>query len=153
MIFGSASSPYILGATFEKHINQYKAKYPQTLKDLEENTYVDDLQAVCDTAEELVKFKEEATHIMREGGFQLHKWHSNTPLDVGSISNKTEVEEPAYAKVIVGTQPSETRILGIPWDTYRDEFKISLVKCVESGNGGAVTKRKMLSIINSSGSA
>ena len=67
MIFGSASSPYILGATFEKHINQYKAKYPQTLKDLEENTYVDDLQAVCDTAEELVKFKEEATHIMREG--------------------------------------------------------------------------------------
>eukprot|EP00794_Sanderia_malayensis_P001857 gene1857-2095_t len=62
--------------------------------------------------------------------------------------SKTEVEDPTYAKVIVGTQPSETRILGIPWDTNRDEFRISIAKCVESGNGGAVTKRKMLSIIN-----
>eukprot|EP00794_Sanderia_malayensis_P010114 gene10114-11147_t len=67
---------------------------------------------------------------------------------VGSTSSKTEVEDPTYAKVIVGTQPSETRILGIPWDTNRDEFRISFVKCAESGNGGAVTKRKMLSIIN-----
>ena len=148
VIFGSAPSPYILGATFEKHINQYEAKYPQTVKDLRENTYVDDVQSVCDTAEELVKFKEEATEIMNGGGFQLHKWHSNTPFEVDATSSKTAVEDTTYAKVIVGTQPSETKILGIPWDTNRDEFRISFAKCTENGNGGAITKRKMLSIIN-----
>ena len=44
--------------------------------------------------------------------------------------------------------PSETKILGISWDTNRDEFRISFVKCIENGNGGAVAKRKMVSIIN-----
>ena len=148
VIFGSAPSPYILGATFEKHISQYEEKYPQTVKDLKENTYVDDVQSVCDTVEGLLKFKEEATKVMEEGGFQLHKWHSNAPFEVDATSNKKEVEDPTYAKVIIGTQPSETKILGNLWDTNRDELRISFAKCIENGNGGIVTKRKMLSIIN-----
>ena len=148
VIFGSAPSPYILGATLEKHINQYEEKYPQTVKNLKENTYVDDVQSVCNTVEELLNFKEEATNIMKEGGFKLHKWHSNAPVEVDATRSETEVEDPTYAKVIVGTQSSETKILGIPWNTEKDKFRISFAKCIENGNGGAVTKRKMLSIIN-----
>ena len=33
------------------------------------------------------KFKEEAIKIMEEGGFQLHKWHSNIPEVEASLSN------------------------------------------------------------------
>ena len=147
VIFGSAPSPYILGATLEKHIDQYEVKYPQTVKDLKENTYVDDVQAVRVSLEQLVKFKEEATDIMKEGGFQLHKWHSNAPIEVDTTSSKITDEDPTYVKVIVGAQPIETKILGIPWDTKRDEFKISFARCIEKENG-VITKRKMLSIIN-----
>ena len=43
------------------------------------NTYVDDVQSGGRQKEELLKFKEEAIKIMEEGGFQLHKWHSNIP--------------------------------------------------------------------------
>ena len=78
VIFGSGPSPYILGATLEKlkHIGQYKEKYPNTVNELLQNTSVDDVQSGGDGKEELLKFKKEATQIMNEGGFQLHKWNS-----------------------------------------------------------------------------
>ena len=113
VIFGSGPSPYILGATLEKHIGQYEEKYPNTVNELLQNTYVDDVQSGGDGKEELLKFKEEATQIMNEGGFQLHKWHSNIP-EIEKLST-SEVEEPqensTYAKLTVGTQPHESKIL------------------------------------------
>ena len=65
---------------------------------------MDDVQSGGDGKEELLKFKEEATQIMNEGGFQLHKWHGNIPgIEKPSTS---EVEEPqensTYAKLTVG---------------------------------------------------
>lgn len=149
VIFGSAASPYILGATLQKHIDQYKAKYPETVKDLQANTYVDDVQSGGTNVEELVKFKEEATEIMSEGGFHLHKWHTNAPIELDTPSyNEVEEEELSYAKAALETKGSETKILGIPWDTKTDEFKISFAKCLERADERVLTKRKMLSIIN-----
>ena len=46
VIFGSSSSPYILGASIKKHISKYKDNSPKTVLALEEDTYVDDLLAV-----------------------------------------------------------------------------------------------------------
>jgi len=77
VIFGSVPSPYILDATRTKHLNQYKEKYPETVKQLMQNTYVHDVQCVADDEKLLFSFKEERTKIMAEGGFTLHKWHSN----------------------------------------------------------------------------
>ena len=84
MIFGSGPSPYIVGATLKKHISQYADKYPNTTDELLKNTYVDDVQSGGNHKEELFKFKEEATKVIEDGGFHLHKWHSNVP----------ELEEP-----------------------------------------------------------
>ena len=60
VIFGSGPSPYILGATLKKHVNQFMDKYPTTVKDLLENTYVDDMQTVGDQQEELERFAQMA---------------------------------------------------------------------------------------------
>ena len=150
VIFGSGPSPYILGATFGKHIAQYKEEFPQTVKDLQDNTYVDDVQAGGDSEQDLIKFKNEATKIMNEGGFQLHKWHSNAPIQ-GEANKGAEngPEETTFAKVSVGTSPSETKILGVKWNTSSDQFTISFLKCLKKEHSAAVTKRKMLSTINS----
>ena len=67
MIFGSASSPYSLGATLKKHLEQYRDKYPKTVEYLEQNMYVDDVQCSADSKEELIKFKEESIEIMVAG--------------------------------------------------------------------------------------
>ena len=76
VIFGSRPSPYILGATLQKHVSQYADKYPSTADELLKNTYVDDVQSGGDCVEELISFKKEATRIMEERGFHLHKWQS-----------------------------------------------------------------------------
>ena len=65
----------------------------------------------------LLKFKRESTEIMEEGGFQLHRWHSNVPgieehKPSGDGSGSSQ-ENSTYAKLLVGTQSHETKILGV----------------------------------------
>ncbi|XP_065052545.1 uncharacterized protein LOC135681850 [Rhopilema esculentum] len=136
VIFGSASSPYILGATLSKHLDLYKDKYPKTVEHLQKNTYVDDVQCSADNKEELIRFKEESREIMAAGGFTLHKWHSNADLvehneEVGQEAN---VEE-TYAKTTVGTHADETNILGIKWNKSKDMIEISFEHCIEGLDG------------------
>ena len=64
VVFGSGPSPYIFGATMQKHINQYAEMFPETVEDLLSDTYVDDVQSQGENAEELKWFKDEATTIM-----------------------------------------------------------------------------------------
>ena len=88
---------------------------------------------------------------MNEGGFQLHKWHSNIP-EIEKLST-SEVEEPqensTYAKLTVGTQPHESKFLRDPWNKEEDTFSINFAKTLKGVEEGPLTKRKMLSAINS----
>ncbi|XP_065668049.1 uncharacterized protein LOC136088288 [Hydra vulgaris] len=131
VIFGSRSSPYILGATIKKHISKYKDIYPKTVLALEEDTYVDDIQAGGETEDELIRFKNESTQILMEAGFQLHKWHSNV------------------SKLESNAEGRSTKILGIPWNKETDQLSIDFTACINSGDKEVITKRKMLSAINS----
>ncbi len=75
--FGAEASPFLLGATLQHHYDkQPKEKYTNTLVALKENTYVDNLMKTGDSVEELDEFKCEATTIMEEGKFPVHKWES-----------------------------------------------------------------------------
>ena len=116
VIFGSAPSPYIHGATLTKHLSQYKEKYPEAAKQLMQNTYVDDVQCVADDEKVLFSFREESILIIGERGFNLHKWHSNIPsLEPAGDDQQKTIEE-TYAKTSVGTKDSGTKILGIQWN-------------------------------------
>ena len=115
----------------DKQIDQYEVKYPRNVKGLKENTYMADIQSVYDTVEQFAKFKEESTYITKEGGFHLHKWHSSAPFEVKSTSIKAKDEDPTYATDDIGTQSSEKKILEIPWNTNKDEVRISFAKCLE----------------------
>ena len=58
IIFGATSSPYILGATLEKHLERYGEHFSaQTIKSLKEDTYVDDIQGGGDSPEDIKRFK------------------------------------------------------------------------------------------------
>ena len=62
------------------------------MKARRDDTYVDDIQYGSDKVEALTGFKEEATLIMNELGFTLHKWHSNVaPLKV-HIKTRDQLE-------------------------------------------------------------
>ena len=149
VIFGSGPSPYILGAALEKHLEKYKKDYQHTVKELLENTYVDDIQSGSNEKVDLHKFKQEATMIMAEGHFQLHKWHSNIPdLEEPDPGSECKSNETTYAKVSFGTKTSETKILGIPWDKSKDEISINFEKTTKNSSNTVITKRNILSDIN-----
>ena len=149
VIFGSAPSPYILVATLKKHLEQFREKYPETVKHLEQNTYVDDVQCSADSKEEVIKFKKESIEIMADGGFTLHKWHSNVKIaEHEEKQNGNVFEEGTYAKATVGTKAGETKILGMDWDTANDMIEINFSQCFEKLDGAVLTKIEMLSAIN-----
>ena len=145
VIFGATSSPYILGATLQKHVRNYEADYPTTVRSLLEDTYVDDIQGGGDTVEEAAIFKEESTKVLSEGRFFLHKWHSNVEhLTSGEGSH----EEESCAKSLLGNrQSSGTKILGTKWNKKEDTFTINFESCLKTGK--PLTKRKMISTLNS----
>jgi hypothetical protein len=69
VIFGSTSSPYILGATIEKHLAQYNnQEFNKTIKALQEDTYADDVNRGGDEIDDVKQFKQEATLLVKEGG-------------------------------------------------------------------------------------
>ena len=141
IIFGATSSPYILGATLEKHLETYTMG--ATIQMLKEDTYVDDIQGGGDSEEDVVRFKTEATKIMGEAGFELHKWHSNTP----EVNDDTKRAEQTHAKALVGEQTlNETKILGLSWDKSQDIMTVSLEPCTKVME--PITKRKIIAAIN-----
>ena len=152
VIFESGPSPYILGATLKKHVSQYTEKFPDTADVLLNNTYVDDVQSGRDHSDQLIKFTEEATKIMEEGGFHLHKWHSNLSeledcqrTEDNAVSSQ---ESMTYAKLEVGTGPQETKILRVPWNKTEDKLSVGFMKPLQAVAEGPLTMRKMLSAVN-----
>ena len=83
--FGAEASPFILGATLQHHYNQQPPNYEETVQSLRDNTYVDNLMAVGEDVEGLERFKVEATGILEDAKFPLHKWDSN----VEELSGRT----------------------------------------------------------------
>ena len=151
VIFGAGPSPYILGSTLETYLDPFKDIYPETVKTLKGDTYVDDVQYGSNVKENLEKFKKESKLILEKGGFTLHKWHSN----IKSLEETQEpypvqvVEHLTYAKQSRGTSSNEKKILGLSWNKETDEVSIDFTTCIERGKKKQLTKRKMISAINS----
>ena len=146
MIFGSGPGVRILGATLKKHVSQCTEKFPYTADALLNNTYVDDVQSGGDHSDQLIKFKEEATKIIEEGGFNLHKWHSNlSELEECQRTEDNAVSSQAsmtYAKLEVGTSPQETKLLGVLWNKTEDKLSVGFMKPLQAVAEGPLTKRK-----------
>ena len=116
-------------------MSQYAEMFPSTTDELLNNTYVDDVQSDGDHSNQLMKFKEEAIKIMEEGGFHLHKWHSNLPeLEECQRTEDDAVSSQAsmtYTKLEVGTSPKETKILGVPWNKTEDKLSFLYSVCAK----------------------
>ena len=124
MIFGAGPSPYIICASLHKHVSKYKDSNPETAQALLEETYVDDIQYRAESAEELIKFKEESIAIMKQGGFTMHKWHSSI-ASLESTAAENLVKDSSGDKRMQSPDHKKgpnnvTKILGIQWDKERD---------------------------------
>ena len=76
--------------------------YPEIVNEIERSLYVDDLINGGPTVEAAKQVKETSTEVFSQGGFTLHKWHSNAAeLDAVSTNQISETQE-TYAKQQLG---------------------------------------------------
>ena len=100
-LFGLGPSPFLLGGTLQEHLSKYefKPEYEKAVKEIREGIYVDDIHLGGETIDQTSSYKEKAVTIFKEGGFCLHKWHSNVK-ELENSENNDEFES-TFAKEAV----------------------------------------------------
>ena len=138
-----------MGGTLEEHFKKYEARpeYKDAVQEIRGGTYVDDIHLCGQSIQQTEDSKEKAITMFRDGGFSLHKWHSNVPeLEISEI---TDEAESTCAKESFGTKVCETKLLGVAWDKQEDVISVTFpVGRVES-EFSEPTKREVLWIIAS----
>ena len=76
-LFGLTSSPFLLAGVLNHHLDQWKENYPEVVKEIDDNLYVDDLMMGGATVPETKEKKTIATEVFEDAEFTTHKWHSN----------------------------------------------------------------------------
>lgn len=108
VVFGVTSSPFLLGAVIQYHLQTVleESVYPkEIIEKLIDSFYVDNCVTSVETESELQSFIDVATSVMAKRKFDLRGWeHSNS------------------------TKPftAPTNVLGLLWDKYSDTLRINL---------------------------
>nr|XP_047141395.1 uncharacterized protein LOC124816304 [Hydra vulgaris] len=139
VLFGMNSSQFLLLVSIMKHLYQYKHCDPEFVNNFLINLYVDDSIAGGDTSNEVLEFCLKAKSRLKTAGLNLRKWRSNNSRLISNISSFNPQDHPS----------TESKILGITWDTGHDKLSINLTKQYEAGTNKRVTKRNVLKIIAS----
>ena len=132
-LFGLAPSPFLLGGVVEQHLESWSDRLPECVAEILRSLNVDDFISGGPTVLKAKELKDDAITIFADGGFQLHKWHSNTPeLEHNSQEQPAETKD-TYAKLQLGSTAVEgTKLLGLGWDKAEDALSVSFPK----ENGG-----------------
>ena len=107
--FGVISSPFLLGATVEHHLDSYNCEIAKRLK---EDIYVDNVISGTETAGDAIQFYNGTKAIFSDASLNLREWLSNSS-DVNNIL-------PAADKSACRT----TKVLGHIWNTENDSISL-----------------------------
>ncbi|KAL5491929.1 hypothetical protein EMCRGX_G017305 [Ephydatia muelleri] len=79
VVFGVSSSPFLLNATLQHHMEHYRNYDPSFVNKFVRSIYVDDLTSGSDTEEEALLLAKKARERLAEAGFNLRKFVTNSP--------------------------------------------------------------------------
>ena len=139
ILFGLSPSPFLLSATLIYHLKLYMKTDQALVEMLLESMYVDDNAAGADTTKQGIQVYKRSKEIMKDGGFNMHKWVTNDP-DLKAYIDKSEID---------GVPPKEvTLVLGLGGCFDNDVIKYNLIPIYEQVQKCTiVTKRVVLSCI------
>ena len=125
-LFGLTCSPFLLGGVIEQHLQSWESEMPEIVAILRKSLYVDDLLNGGQTVDQARERKNTATEIFSDAKFVLHKWNSNVTELEDTQDHEKGDNELSFAKQQLGAQPSESKVLGLPWDKEMDTLSPSL---------------------------
>ena len=137
--FGVTSSPFLLNATLQHHLHKFRLAYPKTVQKLSLSLYVDDVASGSETEAGGYKLYEEAKTILKDVGFNLRKFRTNSTtlqeaIDVTeALSNDRHVDR-------------SSKVLGIQWDVAADKLVFDLGDIATKALRVKPTKRKVIGV-------
>ncbi|XP_036347133.1 uncharacterized protein LOC118756475 [Rhagoletis pomonella] len=131
--YGMAAAPYLAIRSLFYLADQYASQFKIGSNVIKSSFYVDDLLCGADSVAELFRIKHEVSELLKLGGFELAKWHSNHPeLKVVGTVKDLKLDD------------SITSTLGIKWNQNCDSFLFTFEPKQRSNS--RITKRYILSI-------
>ena len=141
-IFGATSSPCCANRALRQTANDNKDQYdPEVIKTVHRNFYVDDVLKSVPTIERAIWLAEQLTKLLREGGFHLTKFASNSRQVLEALP-QGERATPSINLDL--NQLPVGRALGLHWDAASDTFQFKVVPTKKPP-----TKRGILSTVSS----
>lgn len=141
--YGTSCAPYLAVRTLRQLAHDAKDRHPEAAEIMLNDFYVDDIASGADNIEEARFLQHELRATLREGGFNLRKWASNSTELLRAVPECDREIRLQHDIIIDATATIKT--LGIKWNPSSDTFgfKISVLK------GETNTKRELLSEIAS----
>ena len=155
-----------MNGTLKSHIESYLSEDPEFVKKILASLYVDDLNNGARTVVESFELYTKSKSRMKDAGFNLRKWISNSKQLVSQIEaperanmsgQKVDYSVPnigpddqTFAKYTVGTgqtKLSGQKTLGLIWNYADDSFVFDLVGHANIATELPLTKRSLLTLL------
>ncbi len=98
------------------------------MEEIRRSLHVDDILSGGETVQQAQERKEVAVTILEDATFSLHKWASNE----SELEDKPELptgdENQTAAKMQLGVAPTESKILGMPWNKRDDTLSVQMTQ-------------------------
>ena len=141
-IFGAKSSPCCANKALNLTAQDNEETYsPEVIKAVHRNFYVDDVLKSVPTPEQAIHLASDLVKLLKEGGFRLTKFASNSREVLQSIPS--ELRASPNLDLDLDQLPTE-RALGVYWDAQSDTFKFKTIATCKPS-----TKRGVLSTVSS----
>lgn len=133
--YGTTSAPYLATRTLKQLALDEGKEFPLAAAVTQSDFYMDDVLTGAEDIETAEKIQRELIQLLERAGMTLHKWCTNEPELLRSLS-KGDEDYPF-------TFQNETKALGILWKTQGDYFSFKASVAQQS----IYTKRDVLSTI------
>lgn len=143
VVFGISSSPFLLAATINHHLDNVKREFQETAKLLKKSIFVDNCVVSVDTEEERNKFIFEATNICAEAKFVLRGWVWNRGGVIAGDVPGVGSPECGLGTGSNSSQEASTSVLGLLWNACEDTISLDMRKILQFDDN-LVTKRSIL---------
>ena len=121
-IFGAKDSPTCAKYALQRTARDNVSQYPETVKAVLENFYIDDYLDSVQSPERALKRSKELVHLLHLGGFKLTKFVSNVPNLADRNDGSPQSTEP---KVIASSKEKSSHVLGLKWDHNNGTLVVS----------------------------
>ena len=158
-----------MNGTLKSHIESYLTEDPESVKKILAFLYLDDLNSETSTVVEAFELHMKSKSRMKDAGFNLCRWISNSKQLMSQIEAKKRVnmsdqkvdysvpnigpDDQTFAKYTIGTgriklssQVDEQKTLGLIWNYANDSFVFDLVGYANIAAELPLTKWSVLSV-------